>query len=165
MARLVLLAATAAAVASLGVTEPPLSNRPMAVPATAEGAGPPPAAHPGADAIEPLARFGDARLRHPAPVRSLALTRDGKTLATTTPTEPVIRFWDVATGRLLRELRVDQEFTASLTLVGFAPDARRLVVIRHQWRQRASASHKWSEPSTVDTMTGAITHWGWGREG
>ncbi len=109
-----------------------------------------------------LARFGDARLRCPGPVGSVALTPDGKLLAVTARNEPVIRIWDVATAQLVRELRTDAEFTVSLTLVGFAPDGRRLVAVRHQWRQNASASQPWHEPAVIDASTGAVSRWAWG---
>jgi WD40 repeat protein len=111
-----------------------------------------------------LARFGDARLRLSAPVKSLALSPDGKVLAATTPAEPVVRFWDTTTATPLRELRIDVEFAESVTVIGFAPDGRRLLVIRHQSRQARSPSHKWHEPATVDTQTGAVTRWLWGAE-
>src|SRR5262245_20725343 len=68
-----------------------------------------------------LARFGDTRLRHSAPVRSLALSADGKLLATTTATEAVIRLWDVATAGLVKELMVGTKDTARVTLVGMTP--------------------------------------------
>ncbi len=111
-----------------------------------------------------LSRFGNARLRHPAAVTSLALTANGTLLATATATEPVVRLWDVATARLVRELRVEVEFTTHLTVVGFAPDGRRLLVVRHQSRQVNNPSHKWSEPGVLDTTTGAVSRWPWGAE-
>jgi WD40 repeat protein len=101
-------------------------------------------------------RFGDARLRHMARVESLALNADGSRLLTATRAEPVLRLWDVKTGRLLRRVRVAEEFTESMTVLALTPDARRAFVIRHQWRQRES-KNRWHEPATIDLATGAIT--------
>ena len=111
-----------------------------------------------------VARFGDARLRHDAPVTSLALSPDGKLLATATSADPVVRLWDVATARLLRELKADAEGDASVTLVGFAPDGRRLLVVRHQSPRVHAPHYRWHEPAAIDTATGAVTRWGWGDE-
>jgi WD40 repeat protein len=131
-----------------------------------------------------LARFGNTRLWHPGPVQSLTFSPDGKVLAVTTPDEPVIRFWDVATARLVAEMRVDLKSTTSLTLVGFARDGRRLVVVLHQSQKRDLAQDgwrlavaydlslrgqsqpgdrpPWHEPATIDTESGTVTPWGWG---
>ncbi len=112
----------------------------------------------------PIVRFGETRLRHPAPVKSLALTPDGKVLATTAHKDPIIRLWDVATGLLIRELRIDVNFTDSVTAIGFAPDNRRLVVVRHGSSTARDSGPGWHEPATVDTVTGTITRWPWGSE-
>ena len=109
-----------------------------------------------------LARFGDARLRHDAPVTSLALTADGKLLATSTGTDPVVRLWDVATAKLVREVRVEIHHTKAFTLVGFAPDGRRLLVLRDQAHQAVGLDEKWCEPGVLDTATGELTRWPWG---
>jgi WD40 repeat protein len=101
-------------------------------------------------------RFGDARLRHTKPVTSLALTADGTRVLTATEKEPVLRLWDVKSGRLVRAVRVEEEFTASVTVLGITPDARRAFVVRHQWRKRENDS-RWHEPATIDLATGAIT--------
>src|SRR5262249_18892412 len=50
-----------------------------------------------------LARLGTVRLRHVEGIYSLAFTRDGKGLITAGRGNPA-RLWDVATGRLLRQL-------------------------------------------------------------
>jgi WD40 repeat protein len=115
--------------------------------------------------LEPIARFGETRLRHPAPVRSLTLSANGTVLATTTSTEPVIRLWDVATARLKGELRIDLDSTIYLTLVGFAPDGRKLIAIRHKLRDPQDSGPRWSEPVTIEVATGATTLWRWGAEG
>jgi WD40 repeat protein len=105
-------------------------------------------------------------LRHPAPVGSLALTNDGRRLLTTTNEEPVLRLWDVKTGRLLRTLRVTEEFTVWMTVIGITPDARRAFVVRHQRRNRAH-ERWWNEPGMIDLATGALVRWqaGWGGTG
>ncbi len=112
----------------------------------------------------PIVRFGETRLRHPAPVKSLVLTPDGKVLATTSHKDPIIRLWDVATGLLIRGLRIDVNFTDSVTAIGFAPDNRRLIVIRHGNSMAKDSGPAWHEPATVDTVTGTITRWPWGSE-
>ena len=124
----------------------------------------PPVPPPAVEPFPPLVRFGDSRLRHPAPVKSLALTTDGSTLLTATREEPVIRLWDVKSGRLLRAVRVEDEYTASMTVLALTPDGTKAFVMRHQWRQRASESHRWHEPATVDLATGAVVRWPLGDE-
>ncbi|VTT98102.1 wd40 repeat-containing protein : WD-40 repeat protein OS=Accumulibacter phosphatis (strain UW-1) GN=CAP2UW1_2609 PE=4 SV=1: WD40 [Gemmataceae bacterium] len=126
----------------------------------------------GAAAVAPLprewrpeflvARFGETRLRHPSPVRSCALTPDGRRLATTTRGERVVRVWDVPTARLLRSFELDPPKTRSLTLVGFAPDGRRLVLVSHEAARPDGSGGGWNEPVTLDAETGAVTRWHWG---
>jgi len=48
-------------------------------------------------------RLGTASLRHPSMVRGMALSTDGKLLATGAQ-DGIVRLWDMSTGRLLREL-------------------------------------------------------------
>ena len=96
-----------------------------------EVAPPPRAARPEPPPFALLARFGETRLRHPAPLQSLVFSRDRKTLATTTTTERVVRLWDVASARLVRELRVERDRTTSFSVFGFSPDGRKLLVTRH----------------------------------
>ncbi|HET6575640.1 MAG TPA: hypothetical protein VFG68_18720 [Fimbriiglobus sp.] len=123
----------------------------------------PPVAEPAAAPTPPppgyLAQFGDARLRHPAPVKSLALTPDGKLLATTAGTEPVIRLWDVATAWLVREVRIDVGDMA-VSVRGFTPDGQRMLIGIHTRNsfERPSLDY---EPATLDLTTGAVTRWGW----
>ncbi|HUR54111.1 MAG TPA: WD40 repeat domain-containing protein, partial [Gemmataceae bacterium] len=101
----------------------------------------------------PLARFGETGLRHPAPVRSLALSPDRKTLATTTYSGPVVRLWDTTTGRLVREIHVPCPDGGMLTVDGVSADVRRLLVVRHsrETYRDAEGEREWG---IVDTQTG-----------
>jgi hypothetical protein len=108
-------------------------------------------------------RFGDARLRHTAPVRSLALTSDGTRVLTATDQDRVLRLWDVKTGHLLRAVRVEEALTAWVAVLAITPDARKAFVMRHQHRQRDS-SDPWHEPATVDLATGSVVRWPLGRK-
>jgi WD40 repeat protein len=103
-------------------------------------------------------RFGDARLRHTALVRSLALNADGTRLLTATAEEPVVRLWDVKTGRLLRAVRATDESTAALTVVALPPDARTGFVIRHRKRPGGTANPE-RELATIDLTSGALVRW------
>jgi WD40 repeat protein len=103
-------------------------------------------------------RFGDARLRHTAPVESLALSGDGSRLLTATRAEPVLRLWSVKTGHLLRAVRVTEELTTSMTVLALTPDVRTALVIRHQKHQRERAN-PWHEPALIDLATGTVVRW------
>ncbi|WP_439621843.1 WD40 repeat domain-containing protein [Gemmata sp.] len=100
-----------------------------------------------------LARFGETGFQHPAPVWSVAFSPDGRTLATTTQTEPVVRLWDAATGRLVRELRVPGAGTGAFTLGGLSADARHLLAVRHKGysHRELDAERDWG---VLDTRTG-----------
>lgn len=100
-----------------------------------------------------LSRFGERLLRHPAPVRSVAISADGKTLATTTQTESVVRLWDAATGRLVREVRVAG--AGALSVGGFSADARRLLAVRQldTSEQPRFSEHEWG---ILDAEAGAF---------
>jgi RNA polymerase sigma factor (sigma-70 family) len=66
-----------------------------------------------------LARLGTVRLRQGGGIYHLALSRDGKLLATG-GAEGVVRLWDTRTGQPIREF-VDRGF---IMAVGLSPDAR-----------------------------------------
>jgi WD40 repeat protein len=61
---------------------------------------------------------------HHSPVHALALSPDGKTLASAAVGDPAVRLWDLATGRTVREFRGKLVQVQSLA---FAPDGRTLV--------------------------------------
>jgi WD40 repeat protein len=70
-----------------------------------------------------LARMGTMRLRHTHPsLITTAFSPDGKILASGGWNE--IRLWDMATGKLLREIRDDGNRTKSYCPLLFAPDGR-----------------------------------------
>jgi WD40 repeat protein len=120
------------------------------------GTEPTPASAADGEAHPPLLRFGEARLRHIAPVSSLALCADGTKLLTATEEEPVLRLWDVKTGRLLRAVRVTDKLTASLAVVALAPDGRTAFVIRLQKKRWVNPQR---EPALIDLTTGAVVRW------
>src|SRR5262245_29957950 len=84
--------------ATLPTAPAPAPVTPIAPLPHAPAGAPAPAPAPEADPVPPLARFGDSRLRHRAPVTSVALTHDGAHLLTATRDEPVLHLWNVTTG-------------------------------------------------------------------
>jgi WD40 repeat protein len=70
-----------------------------------------------------VARLGTTRLRHDAPITSLAFRPDGKVLATAGGT--TVRLWDVATGREVGSLTDDGR---PIQAVAFSPDGRSLAL-------------------------------------
>ncbi len=104
-----------------------------------------PAAEPKADPAL-IARFGDTRLRHTGIVNAVAFHPDGKTIAATAEGEPLVRVWDVATGKEVRRY-ADPAFVPSdaaadkrdvdrgwCKVIGYTPDAKRLVMSVHDDR-------------------------------
>src|SRR5262249_46866271 len=51
-----------------------------------------------------IARLGTVRLRHAAPIRAVAITPDGKLIASTS-NDNTVRVWDTASGRELHRWR------------------------------------------------------------
>jgi WD40 repeat protein len=103
--------------------------------------------------------FGETRLRHSSPVLSVALSPDGKVLATTAVNDPVVRIWDVATAKLLGEITCDIPKTVDFRLIDFAT-ADRLVVVRHERTNPPQPQDDHFEMATVHLKTTAVTRWG-----
>ena len=86
------------------------------------------AADPHLDAFgDPLpqyasARFGTIRFRHGAAITALALSPDGKHLASGGQ-DRLVRIWEADTGKLLRNIRCESPYTASIV---FSPDGKRI---------------------------------------
>ena len=85
---------------------------------------------------EPLARWGDSRLRHEYHIESIALRPDGKAVAAGAAERPTICLWDTASGRLIRKIRIPEpnkpqsEEARSDGVINFTPDGRRLIAYR-----------------------------------
>ena len=72
---------------------------------------------------------------HRGLVRDVAFSPSGKQLATASPYDGAVRFWDVRDGRKLR--RIDE---ATAKAVAFTPDGRRLAVARFHGGMVSTAS-------------------------
>jgi WD40 repeat protein len=72
-----------------------------------------------------VARLGTVRLRHPGPIRSLALSPDGSRVASAGGT--ALCLWDVRTGKLIRQEREEH----GISCVAFAPDGKTLAYVSH----------------------------------
>jgi WD40 repeat protein len=86
----------------------------------------PPKAKPPADPESlpehAVARFGTIRFRHGAPITALAISSDGKYIASGSGDRSV-RIWEAHTGKLLRSLRCESPYP---TGVAFSPDGKQI---------------------------------------
>jgi WD40 repeat protein len=90
-----------------------------------------------------LARLGTSRFRHAFGVRSVAISPDGKTIASGSQ-KGTIRLWDAATGR---ELKVLTGHTAGVDGLAFSPDGKLL------------ASSSWDHSARLwEVATGRVVH-------
>jgi WD40 repeat protein len=69
-----------------------------------------------------IARLGSTRFRHGAAITALALSADGKFLATGSR-DRTVRIWDAASGKLLRSIRCESPYPSSIT---FSPDGKQV---------------------------------------
>jgi RNA polymerase sigma factor (sigma-70 family) len=72
-----------------------------------------------------LARMGTVRLRQSSP--QVAFSPDGKTLLSVRVNDPLVRTWDLNTGKPLREKRLEGPQDLALSDLAFAPDGKALV--------------------------------------
>src|SRR5262245_20881660 len=70
-------------------------------------------------------RLGSIRLRHPGMVNGVAFSPDGKQLVSTGWDE-AIRFWDVKSGKPVRQLATEDDCTFA---AAFSPDGTKLVSV------------------------------------
>jgi len=67
-------------------------------------------------------RLGTIRFRHGGPITALAISPDGKYLATGSK-DQLVRVWESDSGKLLRTIRCESHFTSAIV---FSPDGRRI---------------------------------------
>jgi WD40 repeat protein len=72
-----------------------------------------------------IARLGTVRFRHPSQVKHVAVSPDGKTLASSCGYDTVY-LWEAATGKPLRELKLPKQHSADS--LAFSPDGGFLAV-------------------------------------
>src|SRR5262249_31245734 len=71
-----------------------------------------------------LVRLGSVRLRH-AGLSDYVCLPDGKTVLTA-GSDRVLRFWDLASGRQVRSVRLQGTATSMLAVVALSPDGKTL---------------------------------------
>jgi WD40 repeat protein len=109
--RLVLVACLVFALGRFGRSEPPPADDPA--PKTDK----PPAVDRYGDPLPPgtLARMGTIRFRHGGPVFFAGFSADGKTLVSAGQ-EQAVRFWELATGKELRQILVEGQMFSGVAL-------------------------------------------------
>jgi WD40 repeat protein len=117
-----------------------------------------------------LTRLGAMRLRHGESVGSMVFSPDGKYLVST-GSDRVVRCWDPATGRLVRDFRPGKQ-GSHICQVAVSPDSKLLVLATDPevtlWNLATGAvDHRWQEGSQVWSLTfspdGKILAWGNGN--
>src|SRR5438105_4409221 len=68
------------------------------------------------------ARFGSLSFRHGANITALAVSSDGK-FAASGSEDRTVRLWEADTGKLLRVIRCDVPYPAS---IAFSPDGKKI---------------------------------------
>ncbi len=108
--------------------------------------------------IGAVARLGTVRLR-PVEARSMALSPDGKVIAT--GEEGFVRLWDFATGRLLHSRLMDERARMDVVALCFTPDGGWLIAAgeweRHSYHGGFPTTREWQAhlvPITRPTTRG-----------
>ena len=77
---------------------------------------------------EPLARWGDPRLRHIGQVQKVVFRPDGKALAASEYNSSIIIEWDADSGRELRRYSDSEKPARYAMILGYTPNGRRLII-------------------------------------
>ena len=77
---------------------------------------------------EPLARWGDPRLRHIGQVQKVVFRPDGKALAASEYNSSIIIEWDADNGRELRRYSDSEKPARYAMILGYTPNGRRLII-------------------------------------